>query len=104
MGEIGTLGQLAAVCAFSYVYIAAKAFQQLNVMHGYEHLVPAVTFIMAVCEVGVVGAIAYETMKGTFSGLAGLVVVMTIGSSLGAITSMRLHKRLRNRRKASGKD
>ena len=79
----------------SFVYIAAKAFQQLNVVHDYKLLVPGTTFVMAVCEVGIVGNIAIQATGGSWAALAFTVAAMTIGSSLGALAAMSIHKRMR---------
>lgn len=79
----------------SFVFIGAKAFQQLNVVHDYKLMVPPATFVMAVCEVVIVHNIAVQTYSGSTWGLVATVTAMTIGSASGAITSMTLHKRMR---------
>jgi hypothetical protein len=85
------------VAAASFVYIAAKAFQQLNVVHGCYRMVVPCTAVMAVCEVAVIGNIAVEAVTGTWAGLALTVAAMTVGSSAGAMVSMWLHGRIRGR-------
>lgn len=87
----------AFIALASFVFIAAKAFQQLNVMHGYYRLVPPATFVMAVCEVIVYGNVAVEAVTGTWWGLGWTIAAMTVGSSLGAMFSMRLHGWMRGR-------
>ena len=89
--------QALAITAVSFAYIAAKAFQQLNVVHDYRGLVPVFTFIMVLCEVGLVGNIAVQAIDGSIMGLVVTIVAMTVGSAAGAIVSMSLHKRMRNR-------
>lgn len=93
--------QALAITAVSFIYIAAKAFQQLNVVHDCRRLVPVFTFIMVLCEVGLVGNIAVQATDGSMTGLAVTTVAMTVGSAAGALVSMSLHKRMRNR---NGKD
>jgi len=83
------------IVAASFVYIAAKAFQQLNVVHDYRLLVLPTTFVMAVCEVAIVGNIAVQATAGSWADMALTILAMTAGSSAGAVASMILHKRMR---------
>jgi len=87
--------QFLAVLLASFVYVAAKAFQQLNVVHDYYKLVPVVSVVMAVCEVGLGGNIAIRAVGADLWGLAFTVLAMSFGASAGAISSMVLHKRMR---------
>lgn len=79
----------------SFVYIAAKAFQQLNVVHDYMLMVWPTTFVMAACEVAIVSNIAVQAYDASMWGIAATIAAMTLGSGSGAITSMILHKRMR---------
>lgn len=79
----------------SYIFIAAKAFQQLNVVHDYKLLVGPTTLLMAVCEVAIVGNIAIQATEGSWITIASTILAMTVGSWAGAVTSMTLHKRMR---------
>lgn len=83
------------IVAASFTYIAAKAFQQLNVVHDYKALVLPTTFVMAVCEVVIVGNIAIQATGGSWAEMALTILAMTAGSAGGAIASMVLHKRMR---------
>jgi len=87
--------QFLGIAVASFIYIAAKAFQQLNVVHDYKWLVGPTTFVMALCEVAIVGNIAVQATEGSWVNMAFTVLAMTAGSALGAITSMDLHKRMR---------
>lgn len=90
--------QFISVSVISFVFIGAKAFQQLNVMHDCRRLVPGFTAIMVICEVALIGNIAMEVTTDGWDGLALTMIAMTIGSSAGALLSMTLHKRMRNRK------
>jgi len=79
----------------SYIFIAAKAFQQLNVVHDYKLLVGPTTCMMAVCEVTLIGNIAIQATEGSWITIASTILAMTVGSWAGAVTSMILHKRMR---------
>lgn len=87
--------QFVFVALASLVYIFAKAFQQLNVVHGYEKAVPLTTAAMAGCEIGVIGNIALVTVQGAWLDIGLTFVAMTAGSTAGAIMAMRFHGRMR---------
>lgn len=90
--------QFAAVIAASFVYIAAKAFQQLNVMHDCRSLVPVFSCVMSICEVGLIGNIALKVVAGGWVGIVLTVAAMSLGASCGALLAMELHQRMRGRR------
>lgn len=76
----------------SMVYIAMRAFQQLNVQHDRYLWVPPVTALMAVCEVFTVTSIVKAS--SLFA-----AIPLTAGGVLGCWFSMWLHKYLREKRK-----
>lgn len=80
-----------------FLFVAAKATQQLNVVHDCKRLIPAVSVIMAVCDVFVMGNIAIEAVSMDLWGLGTVVVAMAIGGSVGSIIAMEWHKRMRSR-------
>lgn len=71
----------------SFVFIFLKAFQQLNVVHKQYLWVLPTSLFMAVCEVYVIVATAKN-------GWGWIVLVIGLGSGLGAISSMYVHERL----------
>lgn len=73
----------------SLLYIALRAFQQLNVQHSRYLWVPPVTVLMALTEV-----LSITTIIKTGSLLA--AIPMAVGGVLGCWFSMWLHKRLRD--------
>lgn len=81
----------------SFLFVALKSFQQLNVVHDQYWLVVPTSVLMAVCEVYVVANIA------SLGWHVPLVLSVGIGSGLGCVASMFLHKRL-TRRKQCGQD
>ncbi len=93
--------QFLMVTGAYFIYVAAKAMQQLNVVHDYKRLIPAVSVVMAVCDVVVMGNIAVEAVDMDLWGLGLVVVAMVLGGSTGSLVSMALHKRMR---KNGGKD
>lgn len=76
--------------AASFVFIALKAFQQLNVVHDQYLLVFPTSLLMAACEVFVIANIAMHGWS------IPLWLAVGIGSGAGACFSMWLHKRMRN--------
>lgn len=80
---------LALFCT-SLVFIAMRAFQQLNVQHHRYLWVPPVTAAMAICEVLTVTAIIK-------TGSLTAAIPLTAGGVLGCWFSMWLHKRLREK-------
>jgi hypothetical protein len=70
------------------VFIAARAFQQLNVQHDRYWWVPPTTTTMAVCEVVSITSIVK-------SGSLWAIVPLAVGGTLGCWFAMWLHKRLR---------
>ena len=74
----------------SMLYVGLKAFQQLNVAHDNRLSIIPTSLGMAVCEVYVV---ANVVLKG-FDPL--LIVCVGLGSGVGCLIAMSLHKRMRN--------
>lgn len=73
----------------SFVYVALKAAQQLNVVHGQFAWVLPISIGMSLCEAWVI----FATAKNGFGWLA---VVIGLGSGLGAMVSMWIHAKVRN--------
>lgn len=76
----------------SLVFIAMRAFQQLNVQHDRYLWVPPVTVAMAVCEVLTVTAIIKTSTLYA-------AIPLTFGGVFGCWFSMWLHKQMRERSK-----
>ena len=74
----------------SLVFIAMRAFQQLNVQHDRYLWVPPVTALMAVCEVLTVTAIIKDNSLYA-------AIPLTLGGVFGCWFSMWLHKKMRER-------
>lgn len=82
----------------SFIYVALKAFQQLNVVfHRIGWIIP-ISYGMAVCEFFLIGFIAVASIHAT-TGVDKAILVFQIGSggAAGAIFSMVLHKRMRGK-------
>lgn len=75
----------------SFLFVGLKAAQQLNVVHDQYWLVVPTSVLMAVCEVYVVANIA------SLGWHVPLVLSVGLGSGLGCVASMFLHKRLRRK-------
>jgi len=91
-----TITQAGLVFCINLVYIAGKAFQQLNVVHDKKVLVPIVSMLMAFCEVFLWGGAALAVVKGSYADMALYAVTLGISGALGAIISMKLHKVMRD--------
>lgn len=76
----------------SFVMVALKAFQQLNVMHDQRAWVVPTSFGMAACECVVVVTYARHGFD------VWLVATTGLGAAAGCLLSMMVHKWLRNRR------
>lgn len=75
------------IAGASFVFIMARAFQQLNVQH---HRIPWVfptSAIMAVTEVAIISGVVIQGFWAW--------VPMAIGGSTGCVAAMLLHKRMR---------
>jgi hypothetical protein len=82
----------------TFLNVSARAFQQLNVMHGkYTWLLPAST-VMATCEVVKLGVIVIEVSGENWWTLLGVVCIMGVAGASGSALSMVLHGRLRERK------
>lgn len=73
--------------ASSYIFIFLKAFQQLNVVHDKYWWVVPTSMSMAFCEVYIIASLAMEGFN------IPVVLAVGLGSGLGAVTSMWIHKR-----------
>lgn len=71
----------------SMLYVAAKALQQLNVVHGLRAWVMPLSLVMGVLEVGIVLLVvkADTLLLGLVNGL---------GAGFGALLAMRFHQRV----------
>ena len=83
------------VACFARVFL--RALQQRNVMCLNYKLVPPTSLLMTVTEVYVWGVIVVSILEavqsGDFWNMAPIVVIMAVGSALGCISAMYLHKR-----------
>lgn len=97
-----TLPQIAAVASLYFLFVAAKAFQQLNVMHHKVLLVPIFSIVMGLCEVFIWGGAALTAVHGTLTDM--IIYALTLGSSgaAGAIVSMYIHKWMRGLNQEQG--
>ena len=81
---------LAAQFVASYCFIGIKALQQRQVVHDEQWLVIVLTSVaMATCEVFVIDNIARQGWS------VSLVLAVGVGSGLGCVTAMKLHRRYR---------
>lgn len=72
----------------SFVFVGLKAAQQLNVVHDRYLLILPTSFLMAMCEV-------YVVSQAAMSGWGWIVIPIGLGSGLGCLLAMYLHKKLR---------
>jgi len=72
----------------SFVFIALKAFQQLNVVHDKYWFIMPTSFAMAGCEIIVISTVAHGFSFPVWFSLG-------TGAGLGCICSMFVHKRVR---------
>ena len=85
---------LLLVFVSSFVYVAAKAFQQLNVVNDKYLWILPVSMLMAMLEVFNVGVIGYGAVHQSYLELILVGVSMGVGGAAGAILAMRLHKKI----------
>ena len=80
------------VGAANFLFIFMKAFQQRNVAFMHYGWVLPTSALMAVVEVGVVGAVAIEaTQAESFFDLSSLIGAIALGGGLGCMASMWVH-------------
>lgn len=72
----------------SFIFIALKAFQQLNVVHNNYLLILPTSFAMAISEVYIIFQIAEN-------GFGWIIVPIGLGGGIGCMLSMYLHGRMR---------
>jgi len=75
----------------SFLFIGLKAFQQRQVVHDEYMLIVPTSMLMAACEVFVVHNIAIKGWS------FGLVFAVGLGSGLGCLSAMLVHRRFRLR-------
>lgn len=83
--------------AVSFLYVALKSFQQLNVMHHKILWVWPVSLGMGLCEVFLVGTIAVTAVSEGWLEMSFLGVSLGLGGAVGATLSMILHKKIREK-------
>lgn len=71
----------------SFIFVALKAFQQLNVMHDRTKWVLPTSMFMALMEVSII--------FGAISNGWRAAIPMGIGGGLGCLAAMNLHRRMR---------
>lgn len=74
----------------AFTFVALKAFQQLSVVHHRVWWIVPTSMAMAVCEVFVVAQAATQ-------GWGLIVLPIGLGSGLGCLFAMNVHKFLRER-------
>ena len=80
------------VGAANFIFIFLKAFQQRNVAFMHYAWVLPTSAMMAVVEVGVVGAVAIEaTRSESFVDMWPLISAVALGGGLGCLASMYIH-------------
>lgn len=94
---MNTITLLSIAFAANLLYIAAKAFQQLNVMHHKVAWVPVLSILMGLCEVFLWGGAAATFVSGEYGVLLAYAVTLGVSGGIGAIASMYLHKWMRER-------
>jgi hypothetical protein len=75
----------------SYVYIWAKATQQLQVVNFRYWRIMPMSLVMACCEVFIM--VNVIRTADSFLGLAALALCIGIGAGLGCLTAMFLYKK-----------
>ena len=85
-----TTAIFAQLAANSFVFVALKAVQQLNVMHDEVYWIAPVSALLAIAEVSLLLA---TVITGWWSW-----VPMCVGGSLGCLGAMAFHRRMRARK------
>lgn len=81
------------VFALGYVYIFAKAYQQLNVMHYRWAMIPVFSYIMGYIEWGTVGIGVVDVVDNGLHRILVLGFASGTGGWLGSWTALKLFKR-----------
>lgn len=72
----------------SFVFVGLKAFQQLSVVHHRVWWIVPTSMAMAVCEVYIISNVAKL-------GWGWIVLAVGLGSGLGCLAAMFIHRRFR---------
>lgn len=73
----------------SFIFVALKSFQQLNVQHDRKWLVLPTSFLMAFVEVSIVLSVVRAQSLWT-------AIPLGAGAGLGCLFAMFLHRRIRD--------
>lgn len=83
------------IFCLGFAKVAARAFQQKNVMHDqFKSIIPT-SYIMAVLEIGFVGVSAIQTIEHGYSSIIALAFAYGTGGWIGCWFALWLHKRLK---------
>ena len=83
------------IFALGYAKVAARAFQQKNVMHDQFLAVVPISYIMAVMEIGFIGISAVTVIEDGYSSIIPAAFAYGTGGWLGTWSAIWLHKRLK---------
>lgn len=79
----------------SFIYVASKSFQQLNVMHEkFAQIIPT-SYFMAYLEIGTLGLAAKAVIDHGWVGFAMSGFFMGTGAWIGSICAIHTHRWLR---------
>lgn len=85
---------LLGIFAVSFVKVAARSFQQLNVVHGRFFTVVPVSYVMAFSEIFVTGYGAAQIVDGNYTQAAMVGLVYGTGGWMGCWLSMWADKKM----------
>lgn len=81
-----------ALCAVTYLAVAIRAFQQINVVRGLYWLVVPTSAVFAACDLAIFGAMAALVIEG--GSFVTTWLALWIGGAAGSVTSMMIHARI----------
>lgn len=87
-----------AMLATSFIYVASKSFQQLNVVHEKILQIIPTSYFMAYLEIGTLGMAAKAIIDHGVTGFALSGFAMGTGAWIGSICAIYIHKWLRKER------
>lgn len=85
---------LVLIFLLGYAKVAARAFQQKNVMHDQFLAVVPISYVMAVMEIGFIGISAVTVIEDGYSSIIPAAFAYGTGGWMGTWSAIWLHKRL----------
>lgn len=83
------------IFVLGFAKVAARAFQQKNVMHDQFAAVVPISYVMAFMEIGFIGISAMSVIENGYLSIIPAAIAYGTGGWMGTWSAIWLHKRLK---------